>query len=126
MMRPSPSQSGFTLIEAMVALAILGIASVGIIRAAEAHIDTLHSLERRAAAQWVAENALAEQSIESGSATGARGDVAMMGERWSVRTVIAGSADPDMRLVTISVAPAGTRNTMVTLRGFIDRGTITQ
>ena len=125
-MPPTQSQRGFTLIEAMVALAILGIAAVGIIRAAEAHIDTLHGLERRAAAQWAAENALAELSLEPRAVGNSNAEVAMLGWRWTVRIGLAGSADPDLQLATVRVGPAGTTDTLVTLRGFVDRGTITR
>lgn len=122
---PLPAEQGFTLIEAMVALVILGVASIGIVRAAEAHIDTLRQLERRAAAQWVAENALAEASLGLGPLAGSS-EQAMLNERWSVRLALRGSDDPDLQLATVTVAPAGSRDTLVTLRGFVDRGTISR
>lgn len=120
------SQSGFTLIEAMVALVILGIASVGIVRAAEAHIDMVGGLERRAAAQWAAENALVEMELGPSAAANSAGEVNMLGWRWNVRTALTGSADPDMQLATVTVSPAGTGENMVTLRGFADRRTVTR
>ena len=119
------SEQGFTLIEALIALAILGVASVGIVRAAEAHIDSLRGLERRAAAQWVAENALAEVSTGIGRYSGTS-EVPMLNERWSVRVALGPSEDPDLQLATVDVALAGTRDNLVTLRGFVDRGTISR
>ena len=123
--RGTPAEMGFTLIEAMVALAILGIAAVGIVRAVEAHVDTVGALEQRAAAQWVAQNALAELSLQT-----ARGiaphDVEMLGSRWSVRTDLSASEDPDVRMATVRVSPSGSSAPLVTLTGFIDAGTITQ
>ena len=53
-------EHGFSLIEALVALAVLAIATVGLVRAVESHVDSTRALERRAAAMWVAENRLAE------------------------------------------------------------------
>ena len=124
------TQAGFTLIEAMVAMVILGIASVGIVRAAEAHIDTLHALERRAAAQWVAENTMSELALragaEGGTGMGAMPEVEMLGWRWRVNVTLAGSEDPDLQLATVRVASAVSGETLVSLRGFVDRGTITR
>ncbi|MEO6092051.1 MAG: type II secretion system minor pseudopilin GspI [Novosphingobium sp.] len=121
-----PGQRGFTVIEAMVALVILGVAAVGIIRAIEAHVDALHGLEQRSAAQWVAENALAEAAL------GVRGtlpvsETTMLGSRWSVRISSRRSEDSDLRVATVDVAPAGrTGPPMVTLQGFVDAGTVTR
>lgn len=122
-MRPPQSETGFTLIEALVAMVILAIASVGIIRAAEAHIVRLQSLERRAAAQWVAENALAEARL--GLPAPATGAVLMLQWRWTVKSTLTRSDDPDLALATVQVMPEGEATPLVTLRGFVDRGTIT-
>ena len=56
-------EDGFSLIEALVALLILGVTTAGLIRAAEAHVDSIRGMERRAAAQWVAENRLVEARL---------------------------------------------------------------
>ena len=121
---PPQGEAGFTLVEAMVALVILGIAAASIVRAAESHVDSIRSLEQRAAAQWVAENALVELALGSRQDIVAN-DVAMLGERWSVETALAASEDPDLRLATIRVRPSGSGVPMVTLKGFVDAGSIT-
>ena len=55
-------EQGFSLIEALVALAVLAIATVGLIRAVESHIDSTRGMERRAAAMfaWKLDCAAAE------------------------------------------------------------------
>jgi general secretion pathway protein I len=123
-MRPKDGESGFTLIESMVALVILGIASVGIVRAVEAHVDQLRQLDQRAAAQWVAENALAEARL--GLPAGTSSQAAMLQWQWTVRTRLSSSDDPDLSLATVEVSPQGTDSPMVTLRGFVDSGKITR
>ena len=123
-MRTNDGESGFTLIESMVALVILGIASVGIVRAVEAHVDQLRQLDQRAAAQWVAENALAEARL--GLPAGTSSHAAMLQWQWSVRTRLSNSDDPDLSLATVEVSPQGTDSPMVTLRGFVDSGKITR
>ncbi len=115
-------ERGFTLIEAMVAMAILAIAAVGVVAAAEAHIDTVRGLERRAAAQWVAENALAEAA--AGLPDQGR-DVTMLAWHWQIRRLLQASDDPDLRQIVIEVRAPGDPSPTVSLRGFVDAGTIT-
>ena len=129
--RPGPvaTPTGFTLIEAMVAMAILAIATAGIIRAAEAHVDVLRGLERRASAQWVAENALAEAGagMDAGP-IGARTDwrdAAMLAWRWQVRTREIASADHDLHQIVVEVRAPDEPMPTITLRGFVDAGTTT-
>lgn len=52
---------GFTLIEVLVALAIIAIALMAALRAAGMGMDNVNTLRLRLFAGWVAENVLAEQ-----------------------------------------------------------------
>lgn len=115
-------QKGFSLIEALVALAILGIAATGIIRAAESHIDTLRDLERRAAAQWVAENALVQAAL---GLDGPR-EEEMLGYRWRADVRRGPSEDPDIARVIVDVREIGEEQPLVTLPGFADKGTVSR
>ena len=121
--RGTGDDRGFTLVESLVALVILGIAAVGIIGAVEAHVDRLRMLEERAAAQWVAENAMTEARLGIGGAA----EVArpMLGSNWSVITRLAPSDDPDLSLATVAVRAPGEDRPLVTLRGFVDTGRVT-
>ncbi|HTG39912.1 type II secretion system minor pseudopilin GspI [Sphingomonas sp.] len=112
---------GFSLIEALVALAILAIATVGLIRTVETHIDSTRSLEGRAAAMWVAENRLAE--LEAGIAAADR--VEMLGREWRVAVVERSTADPAIRRVRIDVFDMNVRagaSPLASLDGFVDAG----
>ena len=97
-------EGGFSLIEALVALAVLAIATVGLVGAVEQHIDSTRAMERRAAALWVAENRLAELSL------GAAGpqEVPMLGERWRVAVARQGTDDPEIARVWVTVSARGT------------------
>ena len=55
--------AGFTLVETLVALAVLAMAAMALLGATQAHIRNIAALEARAAAQWAAENHLAELVI---------------------------------------------------------------
>lgn len=118
-------EQGFSLMEALVALLIVGIAAAGIIRATQTHIDSIRNLELRAAAQWLAENRLVELTLSNENREAAERAEDMLGRRWLVSTRIGASEDPDLRLATVSVREVGTRAALVTLEGFVDAGTVT-
>ena len=54
------SRAGFTLIEMLVALAILAIALAAVHRSVAGSLDNAHELKLRLLASWVADNRLAE------------------------------------------------------------------
>lgn len=110
------NEEGFSLIEALVALAVLAIATVGLMRAVESHIDSARALERRTAAMWVAENRLAE--LEAGIA--GEDQIEMMGERWRVGVTRQGTADPEITRVRIGVTAVRENAALASLDGFVD------
>ena len=115
------TQAGFSLIEAMVALAVLAIATVGLIGAVEQHIDSTRGVERRAIAMWVAENRLADLEVGTPEANGETVD--MLGRNWSVAVNRTATSDPALDRVTITVAPAGETAPMARLDGFLRKDT---
>ena len=116
------SQSGFSLIETMVAMAILAVAAAGLIGAAEMHVRRIDGLEARAAALWVAENHLAEMRVAGGAATLDPATVTMLGEQWRIETRREETEDPSLISVTIEVARASEQAVFATLTGFVDIG----
>lgn len=112
------SSDGFSLIEALIALAVLAIATVGLIGAVEQHIDSTRAMEQRAAAMWVAENRLAELGI--GAAGGQR--VTMLDTNWQVRSVTTATDDPEIARVRVDVFAEGAKTPTASLDGFLDTG----
>lgn len=115
------NDEGFSLIEALVALAILAIATVGLIRTVETHIDSTRAIEGRQAAMWVAENRLAE--LEAGIDGSDRAE--MLGRAWRVAVSERATADPAIRRVRIDVFDAAIRagaSPLASLDGFVDAG----
>ena len=108
---------GFSLIEALVALAVLAIATVGLIGAVEQHIDSTRAMELRSAAMWVAENRLAELGV--GAAAGDR--VTMLDTNWTVAASKRATDDPEIARVRISVTREGDKTPIATLDGFLDQ-----
>ncbi len=119
---PPREQAGFTLIEIMVALAVLAIASAVLVRAAQAHIDLIGSLQSRAIAQWVAENRLIELEIAGRAPVAGEDVVEMLGRRWTVRVTPKPNADPDIVGVDVAVSERAGAAPLLTLSGFVDRG----
>ncbi len=102
------SQRGFTLIEVMVALAIVGLALPALIFQVMANVDHQTYLRDRAFAQWVAQNRLAEvqlqrrigQRVLTGSSSGFE-DMAQV--RWAWRLNITASGVEGMSRLEVEV-----------------------
>ena len=114
-------RDGYSLMVAMVALFILAVATVGLTRATQTHIDGVRGLEQRVIAQWVAENRLVELNLEGAAALPARSTVRMMDRDWAVDVATRTTDDPDLLAVDVAVAEAGTTGATVRLSGFVDR-----
>lgn len=113
----SDKSAGFTLIEALVALAILAIASAALITAAEAHVRRVDQVEDRARAQWVAQNHLAELLI--GAAPDASSPVQMGGRSYTIAVDIRETDDPAILRVLVAVHGETSTARLATLDGFI-------
>jgi general secretion pathway protein I len=114
-------RSGYSLMEALVALFILAIATVGLTRATQAHVDGVRGLEDRVVAQWVAENRLTELNLRGGANTPDVSSVTMLDRQWDVRVSRRATDDPDLIAVDVAVSPAGSGEETLRLSGFVDR-----
>ena len=117
---PAPGDEGFTLVEVLVALVILAVAAAGLIGAAEAHVDTIRSLEARAAAQWIAENRIVELTVSKQSDPAGSETVDMLGRSWTIALARRPNDDPELQAMTISVAPQGEPEPLVTMSFFLE------
>ena len=109
-------QSGFTLIETLVALTVLATAAVALLGAAEAHVGRIAGLERRAAATWTAENALAEAML---GLPGATQPGAMLGYDFDVGQERTATTDPDLTEVTAIVRNRSDQRDVIRMTGFV-------
>lgn len=114
------SDTGFTLIEALVALVVLALTAVTLLGVAETHVIRIDGLESRATAQWVAENRLVELQV-AGDAGHDR-PVTMLDRDWRVSMSLEATADPDLSAVEIRVIEAGTERAQAVFGGFLDAG----
>jgi general secretion pathway protein I len=94
--------AGFTLIESLVALAVLAVAAVSLLMATEANVARIAGLESRALAQLAAENRLAE--IELGVGAGPDPEPAvLLGRSFQTSEVRAPTEDPEFERIDIAV-----------------------
>lgn len=100
--------SGFTLLEVLVALAIVAIGLGAAIRATIQVTTGADALKTRTLAVWVAENRLSEHAARKdwpapGKAQGAAGQA---GIAFTWRETVGATAEPDFRRIDIVVATA--------------------
>jgi general secretion pathway protein I len=102
------ARRGFTLIEILVALAILAVALAAAVRAAGVSVDTTTVVMERLLAGWVAQNRLAEYAVRPlWPEVGTRqGNVEQGGLQFVWRETVSGTPNPRFRRVDVQVFPA--------------------
>src|SRR5699024_2361366 len=112
--------AGFTLIEILVALAVLAIALGAVIAAAGRYADNAAYLREKTLATWVARNRLAQFMLApSWPDTGHSGGDARMGEkRWWWRAEVSQTPDPMLRRIDVEVRSSKDGSPVTSLSGF--------
>ena len=113
------ADAGFTLIETLVALAVLATSAVALLGATEAHVARIGDLQSRAAAQWAAENMLAEMTV--GLPPEAAPDP-LLGIAFQMAATNTPTSDPDLSRVDITATDADGGRVYARLTGFLDTG----
>lgn len=120
---------GFTLLEVLVALAIFALVAASVLTATARSLQTASRLEEKTLAMWIADNQLVELQLSKNPVAEGRdqGEVDFAGRRWQWQSEVQATREPDMRRVTLWVAPiAQDRSTadlreraVVSLNGFL-------
>ncbi len=99
-------QQGFTLIEVMVALAVVAIALSALSQAAGQFVWNQTSLEQRILGNWVAENEIVK--LHTGLLKQPRPSAVekMMGHDWRLSTTTEPTPVPGVVKLTVAVTPA--------------------
>ena len=100
-----PLRRGFTLIEILVALAIIAVALTAGMRALAQSADSATALKARTLALWVAQNRLAAAQVATPwPALGTyRGEAAQAGAAFQWRETVTTTPNPAFRKIEISV-----------------------
>jgi general secretion pathway protein I len=111
---------GFTLIEVMVALAILSVAVLAAFKLLRESTVALMGVRERVVADIIADNALIEAMTQPQPPAIAitRGTIDMAGELWAWRQTVAATSDPDLIRVDVTVGRSGSDDTLAAATGF--------
>lgn len=117
-------QTGFTLLEVLIATAVLALSMVAVIGTAGHSTRMGAELRDDTFADWVAMNELATLRLAQQWPAGDSldGDADMGGEKWHWAATFTKTTDPDLLRVDISVSHAAAPDAAVTsLTGFMGR-----
>jgi len=109
------AEAGFTLIETLIALAVLAMTAVAMLGAVEAHIARISGLEYRAAAQWAAENYLVELTL----GLKPEAQAPMLGIQFDLQAELTATADPALQRVDITATDSASARSYARLTGFV-------
>lgn len=113
---------GFTLVEVLVAVAVLAIALGAVISAMARQADNAGYLKQKTLALWVAHNRLTEIQLEPDPPATGRSDgkVEMSGVEWKWQVEVKPTQDDRLRRIDISVSgPQQKTGSLAQLNGFI-------
>ncbi|HVA54438.1 MAG TPA: type II secretion system minor pseudopilin GspI [Gammaproteobacteria bacterium] len=115
---------GFTLMEVLIALAVLAIGMIAVIGTAGTSTRLAAELKDETFAHWVAMNELTRLRLAASwpDVGTQKGEADMAGQQWHWQATISTTSDPDLLRADIDVSNALAPDTVVSsLTGFIGR-----
>ena len=112
---------GFTIIEVMVALAIVAFSLTAIAASMGQMIDTANAMRERTYASWIAQNKIAELRLSNvlPEVSSTSGEVDYAGTEWEWRAVISETGVENLFRVDVTISYPGEDDGIRTVTGFI-------
>ena len=115
-------QTGFTLLEVLVALAVMVIAMTALWKGLAQGITVSQGMTDRVTARWVAQNRIVSRQVmgEWPDTREYSGTAKMGGRTWYWREQVATTGQSQMRSITVRVG-VDEDSTLISLQGFLQR-----
>ena len=112
---------GFTLIEVMVALAIVALYLAAVTASMSQMIDAAQTMKDRTYASWIAQNRIAELRLAPATPKvgASNGEIDYANTEWSWRSVVSETGVDDLYRIDVSVSLAGSDDIIRTVTGFV-------
>jgi general secretion pathway protein I len=112
---------GFTLIEVLVALAIVALALTAIAASMSQMIDSANTMRDRTYASWIAQNKITEFRLASAmpEVSTTSGELDYGNNRWSWRAVVSETGIENFMRIDVSVSYANSEYVVRTVTGFV-------
>ena len=123
MKRASRLLRGFTLLEVLVALAVLAISLGALVKIAAESASNVGYLRDRTLAAWVASNKINETLLSRNwpSPGVSQGIASMARQQWRWRLTVRNTSDPDLRRLDVGVGVDGADEVITELTAFMGR-----
>ena len=117
----SERNSGFTLVEVMVALAIAGLSLAAVAASISQMVDAASAMQERTYASWIAQNKIAELRLsdEVPEVSSTSGEVEFAALEWAWRATISETGVENLFRVDVEVSYAGSDEIIRTVSGFV-------
>jgi len=115
------ANAGFTLIEVMVALAIVALSLSAVVASVSQMVQAASAVQERTYASWIAQNKISEIRLSNASAEVSETDdqVTFASVEWSLRTTISETGVENLYRVDVAVSYADHDEVVRTVTGFI-------
>lgn len=114
-------RQGFTLVEVMVALAIIAISLTAVASKMARMIDTSNSMQERTFASWIAQNKITEMRLANiiPELTTTSGDIEYASRTWRWRAVVSETGIENLYRVDVEVTSGDSNAVIRKVTGFI-------